>query len=327
MKNNIINEYTKRRLVSLALATSITATSLGLTGCAGKKIENNPYGTNEKYNVCDNFLNDASTIDDWFCDVWVEGDNDKILGGAKFELRDEAGNLVDSWTSSSSEAHRIEKLKDGIYILKEVSTPVGYVLSGSKNTWTINPKSGWKCEVLPIRNTLEKEYANNNVNNILNTGKKEYINCEYFVLNLEESYKNSKDEDDFIHYNDNIPKYILLKGTQADGMMTLANSNSVQYEFGDIFEDNYIPRFEETDVSMNYNGDGYYYITVWRSYCGIVGRFTNDNLYIKPLYDLTREELEELMYELKDNQDMLEKLYQYDDSYVDIKPKTKTLTK
>lgn len=78
---------------------------------------------------------------------------------------------------------------------------------------------------------------------------------------------------------------------------------------------------------MNYNGDGYYYITVWRSYCGIVGRFTNDNLYIKPLYDLTREELEELMYELKDNQDMLEELYQYDDSYVDIKPKTKTLTK
>ena len=39
MKNNIINEYTKRRLVSLALSTSITATSLGLTGCAGKKIE------------------------------------------------------------------------------------------------------------------------------------------------------------------------------------------------------------------------------------------------------------------------------------------------
>ena len=33
------------------------------------------------------------------------------------------------------------------------------------------------------------------------------------------------------------------------------------------------------------------------------------------------------MYELKDNQDMLEELYQYDDSYVDIKPKTKTLTK
>lgn len=37
MKNNYINETTRRRLISLMLASSLTLTSFGLTGC-GKKI-------------------------------------------------------------------------------------------------------------------------------------------------------------------------------------------------------------------------------------------------------------------------------------------------
>ena len=39
MKNNYINETTRRKLISLMLASSLTLTSFGLTGCGKKNIE------------------------------------------------------------------------------------------------------------------------------------------------------------------------------------------------------------------------------------------------------------------------------------------------
>ena len=53
-----------------------------------------------------------------------------LLDGAKFELRDENNNLIESWISSSKEAHRIENIKDGLYTLTEVAAPEGYVVAG-----------------------------------------------------------------------------------------------------------------------------------------------------------------------------------------------------
>ena len=37
MKNNYINETTRRRLISLMLASSLTLTSFGLTGCRSEE--------------------------------------------------------------------------------------------------------------------------------------------------------------------------------------------------------------------------------------------------------------------------------------------------
>lgn len=50
-----------------------------------------------------------------------------------------------------------------------------------------------------------------------------------------------------------------------------------------------------TDISFFYDNDGIYYTRIWRTDTNVVrGFITNDNLYIVPLSDLTKEELEEL---------------------------------
>lgn len=54
---------------------------------------------------------------------------EKELEGAKLELFDENGKLVDEWVSTK-EAHKIEGLKEnGTYILKEIIAPYGYLIS------------------------------------------------------------------------------------------------------------------------------------------------------------------------------------------------------
>ena len=111
----------------------------------------------------------------------------------------------------------------------------------------------------------------------------------------------------------------MLQTTSSD-IIIPEYSETIQYQFNDITSGH---SFDNTNVVMTYIGDGYYSILLYRTYLGIKGKLSNDNLYIVPLSDLTQEELEELTNELKDNQDMLDKLLSYDYT----KPKTKTLTK
>ena len=140
MKNNYINETTRRRLISLMLASSLTLTSFGLTGCGKKNIEKAPSEPTRRQETIDDYTKIEKS---WFCEVSVtDVENGMLLDGAKFELRDENNNLIESWISSSKEAHRIENIKDGLYTLTEVAAPEGYVVAGNKNTWTINPSSG-----------------------------------------------------------------------------------------------------------------------------------------------------------------------------------------
>ena len=51
--------------------------------------------------------------------------NEKEVPGAKLELRNAKGKLIDQWTSKDEE-HWIEKLKPGKYTLKETVVPEGY---------------------------------------------------------------------------------------------------------------------------------------------------------------------------------------------------------
>lgn len=293
MKNNYINETTRRRLISLMLASSLTLTSFGLTGCGKKNIEKAPSEPTRRQETIDDYTKIEKS---WFCEVSVtDVENGMLLDGAKFELRDENNNLIESWISSSKEAHRIENIKDGLYTLTEVAAPEGYVVAGNKNTWTINPSSGWKSDCMIIDNISASKYVDKGINNILNTGRKEDIDGQYFVLKLRESYENRLNNKDFLEYEGELPKYILLKGSYLEAIGVLFNSNSVQYEFFGTEENLSSPINSATDISFFYDNDGIYYTRIWRTDTNVVrGFITNDNLYIVPLSDLTKEELEEL---------------------------------
>ena len=59
------------------------------------------------------------------------------LPGAKLELRNEKGELIEAWVSTN-EPHVIEGLEPGKYILTEVLAPEGYELSKETITFTVN---------------------------------------------------------------------------------------------------------------------------------------------------------------------------------------------
>ena len=55
----------------------------------------------------------------------VEGENGQELAGAKLEVKDADGNVIESWVSGQ-EPHKIPLLKPGKYTLTEVTAPKGY---------------------------------------------------------------------------------------------------------------------------------------------------------------------------------------------------------
>lgn len=56
---------------------------------------------------------------------------EKELAGAKLQVLDEEGNVVDSWTSEAGTPHMIERIPTGKYRLCEISAPYGYKLAVS----------------------------------------------------------------------------------------------------------------------------------------------------------------------------------------------------
>lgn len=52
----------------------------------------------------------------------------KELPGAKMQLTDKDGNVVDEWVSAKKK-HTVTKLKAGDYVLKEIAAPTGYVIA------------------------------------------------------------------------------------------------------------------------------------------------------------------------------------------------------
>ena len=197
---------------------------------------------------------------DWFCDIWVEDYNNMKLTGAMFELRDLNNNVIDSWTSSDV-PYRITRIKEGKYTLVEV--------------------------------------------NVFTTGNKEYVKDELFVFKLRDSYINRMSDNDYLKYNnskidiDNIPKYLLLNGTEDEYIDAIPNG-SVQYAFNDITSLN-DSDLSLTKVSLVCNKDGSYNTILYNTYIGITGNIYNDDMYMIPVQDLTKEEINELFNEYQSN--------------------------
>ena len=92
---------------------------------------------------------------------FVGGEN---LAGAELVLRDEEGNVVEQWTTTTS-AKVIEKLKPGNYTLSELKAPDGYQLNTS--LLTIQVKDTSDIQVFTMYNDLKVEVPNTSRNSVL----------------------------------------------------------------------------------------------------------------------------------------------------------------
>ena len=316
-------EEIKKRLVAFTLASSIGFTSFALTGCSNKKemIDNDTSNAYGSVLDRDNSIN-MNNNGEWFCDVWAEDYDNNKISGIKFELRDNKNNLIEEWTSSNT-PHRITGLERGKYFINEINLIGDYMTSNNNYTYEINTYES-EYSVLAIKHIKKGNILEDTTNNILNTGKKEYIDDELFVLKLKESYLNKMNNKDFIIDSSNknvdindLPKYLVLKGSQLEKKDNIS-IGSIQYSFRDVItlNDNNV---SETEASIVCNKDGSYQITLYRSYLGLSGSIYNDNLYIVPIDDLSQEELNDLIEEQKYNNNVMDALkargYYKDDNY------------
>lgn len=66
----------------------------------------------------------------------VDSETGKALAGAKLQLKDSSGNVIDSWTSTTS-AHTIKNLPEGTYKIIETEAPNGYKLNKTAQEVTL----------------------------------------------------------------------------------------------------------------------------------------------------------------------------------------------
>lgn len=118
----------------------------------------------------------------------VDKDNEEQkLSGAKYEVKNEKGEVVAQGTSNSNGIFNIEGLQEGNYTINQTSAPSGYILNenvvefkinneGKSVDITTNEEIKLKFENEKIQNDNENNTINNNTNNnientIVNTKK------------------------------------------------------------------------------------------------------------------------------------------------------------
>ena len=116
---------------------------------------------------------------------------------------------------------------------------------------------------------------------------------------------------------DSIPKYLLLKGSTEDKVENVS-CGSIQYSFRDAvtISDSDV---SASSVSVVCNKDGSYQTILYRTSLGIMGAIYNDDIFMVPLDNLSKQEINELIEQYKDNDTIMDILslegYHYDDSY------------
>lgn len=76
--------------------------------------------------------------------------NGNELEGAELEVTDEAGNIIDQWTSTT-EAHKVKGLEEGkTYILRETTAPYGYEITEEIKFVVTTDKTTQKIEMKDI---------------------------------------------------------------------------------------------------------------------------------------------------------------------------------
>lgn len=61
----------------------------------------------------------------------IDSETGKALAGAKLQLKDKNGNIIDTWTSTTS-GHVIKNIPEGTYTIEELEAPNGYKLNDTK---------------------------------------------------------------------------------------------------------------------------------------------------------------------------------------------------
>ena len=87
----------------------------------------------------------------------IDTNTKQPIQGAKFAIFDENGNEVTTWISTTS-AHIIHNLANGVYTLKEVEAPKGYLLNKNDATFTITDNK--KDIVIKFENAPKKVVVN-----------------------------------------------------------------------------------------------------------------------------------------------------------------------
>lgn len=86
--------------------------------------------------------------------VKIDADTKKPLAGATLVLKDAAGKVITSWTSTTK-AHMIQNLQDGTYTVEETKAPKGYKKMQDKISFTVS-KSNRSVAVTVSNKAIEK---------------------------------------------------------------------------------------------------------------------------------------------------------------------------
>ena len=93
----------------------------------------------------------------------VDSTTNKAVSGAKLQVKDSKGTVIDSWTTDGK-AHTVKTLSKGTYTLSEISAPSGYNLNTSTIKFTVDDNGNMKDSTGKAIVTLTMKNTQTSVN-------------------------------------------------------------------------------------------------------------------------------------------------------------------